>query len=367
MAQGVVSARVRETPASSRLDQQIDGELAGEEASPIAWVDPPSQPGPAGTEMPRHVQAAAPVTTRLAPRPVVPRVTMRELRASRPWLVIAGIGVVGIGLVAGLIALNSDRSESSTGPASAEAAAAPPSSAAPAGDAAPAQGGFSPTPADAQVNPGEPLARAGTVSSPAAVVPPHPSAGTTASRAARDTAAAGAPMPAAPAPTARNDDADPTPAPPVATATDTQPANDPPVPEPVATAPATPAPAESSISSPPGANVPAPTAVPPPTAVPTATTTVTRAVARQVSRTAPEYPNVLRASKVGGTVEVSFTIDATGRVTNARALSGPSPLRAAAEKAVRQWRYEPATLNGAAVESEASVQFTFNPTAPRPQ
>jgi periplasmic protein TonB len=82
----------------------------------------------------------------------------------------------------------------------------------------------------------------------------------------------------------------------------------------------------------------------------------------------PEYANALRAARVGGTVEVRVTIDATGRVTKAESMSGPGPLREAAERAVRQWRYEPATLNGAPIAAETTVSFTFNPNRPsRPQ
>jgi TonB family protein len=90
--------------------------------------------------------------------------------------------------------------------------------------------------------------------------------------------------------------------------------------------------------------------------------------ARPLERITPVYPGPLRAARVGGTVGVAFTIDKTGVPRNVQARSGPPPLRAVAEVAVRQWRYAPATLNDVAVESEMTVQFTFEPkNSPRPE
>jgi periplasmic protein TonB len=92
-----------------------------------------------------------------------------------------------------------------------------------------------------------------------------------------------------------------------------------------------------------------------------------RTAPRRLSGGVPEYLNALRAARVGGTVQVRVTIDATGRVTKAESVSGPGPLREAAERAVRQWQYHPATLNGAPIDSEITLSFTFNPNkASRP-
>lgn len=79
----------------------------------------------------------------------------------------------------------------------------------------------------------------------------------------------------------------------------------------------------------------------------------------------PEYPAALRTARVGGTVEVLFTIDSIGRVKNARSVSGPPQLRAVAEAAVRGWRYEPAHLGNLAVDTQTSVNFNFDPSANR--
>ena len=74
----------------------------------------------------------------------------------------------------------------------------------------------------------------------------------------------------------------------------------------------------------------------------------------------PEYPQALRSRRIGGTVAVQVTIDETGRVTNATAVSGPGPLRQVAADAVRSWRYQPATLNGVRTASTTTVSFHFS-------
>jgi TonB family protein len=59
-------------------------------------------------------------------------------------------------------------------------------------------------------------------------------------------------------------------------------------------------------------------------------------------------------------VDVEVTIDPTGRVTNATAVSGPGPLRDVAARAVRSWRYQPATINGVQTASTTTVSFHFD-------
>ncbi|MEO5740516.1 MAG: energy transducer TonB [Vicinamibacterales bacterium] len=93
-----------------------------------------------------------------------------------------------------------------------------------------------------------------------------------------------------------------------------------------------------------------------------------RSAARLLTGPAPEYPVALRTARIGGTVQVRFTIDSSGRVINVQSLTGPAQLRAAAEAAVKRWRYEAARIDNLAVETETSVRFNFDPsTAHRPQ
>ncbi|MBV6466219.1 MAG: hypothetical protein PGMFKBFP_01522 [Anaerolineales bacterium] len=59
-------------------------------------------------------------------------------------------------------------------------------------------------------------------------------------------------------------------------------------------------------------------------------------------------------------VKVRVAIGADGKVTQAEAVSKASPyLTGAAVTAARQWRFEPATLNGQRVESEMMLTFNF--------
>jgi periplasmic protein TonB len=72
------------------------------------------------------------------------------------------------------------------------------------------------------------------------------------------------------------------------------------------------------------------------------------------------------SQRITGTVRVKFVIATDGSVHKAHAISGegysddPS-LMQAAEEAVLQWRYQPATLAGRAVETNASVDIAFTP------
>jgi TonB family protein len=104
-----------------------------------------------------------------------------------------------------------------------------------------------------------------------------------------------------------------------------------------------------------------------PSTAPARAPAVTRTLPRLITGSTPEYSNVLRASRIGGTVEVRLSIDEKGRVTRAQALSGPAPLRKAAERAVLDWRYQPATIDGAPAATETTVTFAFDPKSDRRQ
>jgi TonB family protein len=73
----------------------------------------------------------------------------------------------------------------------------------------------------------------------------------------------------------------------------------------------------------------------------------------------------LRTARVGGTVEVRFTIDSSGRVLNVQSIAGPPQLRTIAEAAVKRWRYEPAHYGDVAVDTQTSVNFHFDPSTSR--
>jgi protein TonB len=74
----------------------------------------------------------------------------------------------------------------------------------------------------------------------------------------------------------------------------------------------------------------------------------------------PQYPAIARAARVQGTVVLGATISKSGTIENLHVISGPAMLAAAAEEAVRAWRYRPYLLNGRPVEVETTVQVIFN-------
>ncbi len=80
----------------------------------------------------------------------------------------------------------------------------------------------------------------------------------------------------------------------------------------------------------------------------------------------PLYPEAARRAGITGGVHVDITIDGTGRVVRASAISGPMILREAAESALRQWRFRPASMNGTPVASRRRFLLTFSAASPPP-
>ncbi len=74
----------------------------------------------------------------------------------------------------------------------------------------------------------------------------------------------------------------------------------------------------------------------------------------------PDYPPIARAARTEGVVEVDAIIDEQGDVIQARAVSGPGLLMAAAVRAVAQWKYEPTYLDGSPVSIRMQVQVYFH-------
>ena len=78
-----------------------------------------------------------------------------------------------------------------------------------------------------------------------------------------------------------------------------------------------------------------------------------------IHRVEPDYPGVAVAAKVSGTVILEATVNEAGKVTDVTILRSIILLDQAAIKAVRQWRYEPLTLNGQPVPFILVVTVTF--------
>jgi len=81
--------------------------------------------------------------------------------------------------------------------------------------------------------------------------------------------------------------------------------------------------------------------------------------ARLLSSTPPAYPQLARTQRVSGAVVIDASIDASGQVAATRVISGPALLHQAAMDAVKQWKYQPATLNGQPTAMHLSVTVQF--------
>lgn len=74
----------------------------------------------------------------------------------------------------------------------------------------------------------------------------------------------------------------------------------------------------------------------------------------------PEYPLLARKAKLQGPVVLSAVIDAKGKVTNLRVLSGHPLLAQSAVDAVKQWKYRPYVFEGQVVPVETTITVVFH-------
>jgi len=81
--------------------------------------------------------------------------------------------------------------------------------------------------------------------------------------------------------------------------------------------------------------------------------------AKLISSVPPVYPSLARSQHVSGNVTIDALIDANGKVTAMKVVSGPTLLQEAAKDALRQWKYKPATLDGKAVPMHLTVTVQF--------
>ena len=79
------------------------------------------------------------------------------------------------------------------------------------------------------------------------------------------------------------------------------------------------------------------------------------------NRVEPSYPEAARKARMEGVVILEAIITASGSVEEVKVLKSVNPLLdSSAVRAVQQWRYKPATLNGRAVRVYLTVTVTFN-------
>ncbi len=83
------------------------------------------------------------------------------------------------------------------------------------------------------------------------------------------------------------------------------------------------------------------------------------APARLLKSVAPVYPEIARKSGYSDTVVVAAVVTKQGKLDKMRVVRGMMIFQGAAMDALKQWRYQPATLNGEPVESNIELQLRF--------
>ena len=76
------------------------------------------------------------------------------------------------------------------------------------------------------------------------------------------------------------------------------------------------------------------------------------------TRVTPEYPELARKVRLSGVVRVELTVTPEGTVKQVKEIGGNPVLLEALVRAVKQWKYEPATK-----ESVVEVKAAFSPTS----
>lgn len=84
---------------------------------------------------------------------------------------------------------------------------------------------------------------------------------------------------------------------------------------------------------------------------------VTRA--KVIKQVTPTYPPVAKSARIEGVVRLTALVSEDGRVTDVRVVKGNRQFVPAAIGAMRQWRFEPATINGQPVKANYAAHFTF--------
>lgn len=113
------------------------------------------------------------------------------------------------------------------------------------------------------------------------------------------------------------------------------------------------------IETPPILTQGAPPAAPSPKSTPRAPISGGVLNGKAISKPQPEYPAIARAAKAAGTVTVQITVDESGNVISARAVSGHPLLQQSAVAAARQAKFSPTKLSGQPVKVTGVLTYNF--------
>jgi len=80
---------------------------------------------------------------------------------------------------------------------------------------------------------------------------------------------------------------------------------------------------------------------------------------RLIERVSFAYPEIAKMAHIFGQVVIAAVIDETGKVTQARLVSGPGLLGSAAIQALSRERFQPTILDGQPTKCDLTVQVTF--------
>ena len=73
----------------------------------------------------------------------------------------------------------------------------------------------------------------------------------------------------------------------------------------------------------------------------------------------PVYPEMARNQHLSGNVQIDALIDPDGNVSSMKVLSGPTLLHQSALNALKQWKYQPAELDGKPTSMHLTVTIQF--------
>ena len=80
---------------------------------------------------------------------------------------------------------------------------------------------------------------------------------------------------------------------------------------------------------------------------------------KAISKPQPPYPALAKAARAQGTVVIQVTVDETGSVTSAKAVSGHPLLQQAAIAAAKQAKFSPTLLSGKPVKVSGVLTYNF--------